>query len=168
MWLAFRAASAHYWLISNFFTHQCPQIHLSAVLSLVSALNQVQHLVHLPCWSSWGLHRLLFELVEAPGVRVSAASLSLVSSANLLWMHSIPLCRSLMNVLNNFGPSINPQGTPLITGLHLDIEPLTAALWIYLCTQFLINLILHLSSTYLANLEVIMLWGGFIKGLTRV
>jgi len=58
---------------------------------------------------------------------MSTAPLSLVSAANLLWVHSIPLSMSLMEILNSSGP--NKEGTPLVTDFHLDIELLTTALW---------------------------------------
>jgi len=32
--------------------------------------------------------------------------------------------------LKTIGPKTYPWGTPLITGLHLHIEPSTAALWL--------------------------------------
>ena len=64
---------------------------------------------------------------------VLTASLSLVSSANLLRVHLIPLSMSLMKKLNSTGPNMDPQGTPLVTNLHLDIEPLTTTLC---CSDF--------------------------------
>jgi len=51
---------------------------------------------------------------------VSTAPLSLVSSANLLRVHSIPLSVSPTKMLNNTGPSTNPCGTPLVINLHLE------------------------------------------------
>ncbi|KAK4814241.1 LOW QUALITY PROTEIN: hypothetical protein QYF61_012737 [Mycteria americana] len=70
---------------------------------------------------------------------VSTAPHSLVSSANLLRVHSISLSMSLMKILNSTGPSTDPCGTPPITDLHLDIEPLTATLWMLPSNQFLIH-----------------------------
>ncbi|PKU42357.1 rna-directed dna polymerase from mobile element jockey- hypothetical protein [Limosa lapponica baueri] len=54
---------------------------------------------------------------------VSASPPSLVSSANLLRIHSVLSSRSLINMLNKTGPSIDPWGTPLVTGLQLDPAP---------------------------------------------
>ena len=54
---------------------------------------------------------------------------SLVSSVNLLRMHSTPLSMSLLKILKSISPSTDPWGTPLITDLHRDIEPLTTILW---------------------------------------
>ena len=87
------------------------------------ALTQVQHL-HLASlnlvrftWAhSSGLSRPLW-MVFLPSV-VSSAPLSLVSSANLLRVHSIPLSMS---------PNL---GTPLITPSTPDMELLTATLWL--------------------------------------
>jgi len=36
---------------------------------------------------------------------------------------------SLMKILNSSGPIMDPWGKPLVTDLHLDIEPFTATLW---------------------------------------
>lgn len=55
---------------------------------------------------------------------VSTALLSLVISAKLLRVRSIPLSLSPTKILN----SISPRGMPLITGLRLDAEQLTATL----------------------------------------
>ena len=53
---------------------------------------------------------------------------SLVSLADVLRVHSIPLSVSLTKMLNSAGPNTGPRGTPLITRLHFDIEPSTATL----------------------------------------
>ncbi|KAK4824371.1 hypothetical protein QYF61_014031 [Mycteria americana] len=53
--------------------------------------------------------------------RESTAPPCLVSSANLLMVHSTPASRSLINILNRTGPRIEPRGTPLLTGCQPDI-----------------------------------------------
>ena len=68
---------------------------------------------------------------------------SLVLPANVLRVHSIPLSMSLMKMLNSTGPNNDPSGTPLVTDLHLDIELLTATLWVRPLTQFLIHWVVH-------------------------
>ncbi|KAK4823633.1 LOW QUALITY PROTEIN: hypothetical protein QYF61_004366 [Mycteria americana] len=45
---------------------------------------------------------------------------NLVSSANLLRVHSMPSSRSFIKVLNRTGPSTEPWGTPLVTGRQLE------------------------------------------------
>jgi len=67
---------------------------------------------------------------------MSALSPSLVSSANLLRLHSIPSSRSLIKMLNRSGPSSEPWGTPLMTGRQLDLTPLTTTLWARSSSQF--------------------------------
>jgi len=47
----------------------------------------------------------------------------LLSSVNLLRVHSIPSSMLLMKMLKSTGPKTDPWGTPLVTSLHLDIEP---------------------------------------------
>jgi len=73
---------------------------------------------------------------------------------------------SLINILNSTGPSTDPWGTPLVTGLHLDIEPLTATLWLRPSNQFLTHRTVHPSNPWLSNLERRMLWGTVWKGFT--
>ena len=53
---------------------------------------------------------------------VSAVPLRLVSYADLLKVHLVLLSMWLMKILNT-GPSMDPWGTPLFTGLHLDTLP---------------------------------------------
>ncbi|KAK4820500.1 hypothetical protein QYF61_000079, partial [Mycteria americana] len=62
-------------------------------------------------------------------------------------------------ILNSTGPNTHPGGTPLVTDLHLDIEPLTTMLWMRPSNQFLIHRTVHPSNPYLSNLERRMLWG---------
>jgi len=58
---------------------------------------------------------------------MSAAPLSLVSSANLLRVHSISLSKSLMKMLNSTGPSTGPRPE----GHHVSLN--------ILCILFLEN-----------------------------
>ena len=43
-----------------------------------------------------------------------------------------------------------------LTGLHLDIEPLTSTLWAWPCSQFLIHWVVHPPNPCLSNLETRM------------
>ncbi|KAK4807043.1 hypothetical protein QYF61_018384 [Mycteria americana] len=61
---------------------------------------------------------------------------NLVSSANLLRVHSIPSSRSLIKILNRTGPNTEPWGTPLVTGHQLDLTPVTTTLWARPSSQF--------------------------------
>ena len=60
---------------------------------------------------------------------VSTAPLRLVSPTNLLRVHSIPLSRSLINMLRSTGPMMDPWGTGLVISIQLDIELMTSTLW---------------------------------------
>lgn len=44
-----------------------------------------------------------------------------------------------MKLLNRTGHSMDPQGTPLITALHLDTELLNITLWMQPSRQFFIH-----------------------------
>ena len=50
---------------------------------------------------------------------------SMVSSANLLTHPSTPSSRSLIKITNSRGPSTDPCGTPLVTGLQAENLPST-------------------------------------------
>ena len=56
----------------------------------------------------------------------------------------------------------DPWRTPLITGLHLDMESLTATLCLQPSIQLFIHWIVHLSNLYLC-----LMWG-HIKGLAKL
>ena len=70
--------------------------------------------------------------------------------SKLLRVHSIPPSVSLIEMLKSSGPRMDPWGTPLITGLHLDMEPLTTALWLRPSNQFLIQHIVQPSNPSLS------------------
>ncbi|KAK4813337.1 hypothetical protein QYF61_026500 [Mycteria americana] len=61
---------------------------------------------------------------------------NLVSSANLLRVHSIPSSWSLIRILNRTGPNTEPWGTSLVTGYQLDLTPFTTTLWAQPPSQF--------------------------------
>jgi len=66
-------------------------------------------------------------MVSLPSVVLTAPH-SLVSSANLLRVHLIPLSMLPTKMFSSTCHSTDPRGTPFITGLYLDIRPLTATL----------------------------------------
>ena len=79
---------------------------------------------------------------------------SLVSSANFLRMHSIPLSMSLMKILKSnqsqhwlLGDTIHH------TAFHPDMEPLTTTLWTWSCNQFFFHWTVHPSNPYLSGVE---------------
>ncbi|RMC14133.1 hypothetical protein DUI87_09222 [Hirundo rustica rustica] len=63
----------------------------------------------------------------------------------------ISLSVSLVKALKSINPKTEPSGTPLVTSLHLDIEPFTTTL----CqsSQFLTYHIVHVSNPCLSNLD---------------
>jgi len=66
---------------------------------------------------------------------------------------ALDLAKSLMKTLNGTGPSTDPCGTPLVTGIHLDIEPLITTLWLRPSNQFLSHQTVHPSNPYFSSLE---------------
>lgn len=86
---------------------------------------------------SWSLSRSLW-VAPLPFI-LSTALLNLVSSANLVRAHSIPLSSSLINMFKSGDPKTDPRETPVITGFHLDIKLLTTT----------VNLLLIFSSVQL-------------------
>ena len=83
--------------------------------------------------SSISLARSLCRAFLYPG-RVTLPP-NLVSSANLPRLHSIPLSRSSVQMLNRAGPNTNPWGIPLVTVCQLDTAPFTT-LWARPSSQF--------------------------------
>ena len=89
---------------------------------------------------------------------VLTTPLSLVSSANLLRVHSMPLSMSLIRMLKSTGPRTDPWGTLLVPGLHPDTDPLIKTLWLCPASQFLIHWTVHPSNPHFSNLERRMWW----------
>jgi len=97
-----------------------------------------------------------------------AAPLSLAPSpANLLRVHSIPSTMSLIKMLKNTSAKMGLWGTPLVTSLHLYIEPLTTILWLGPPNKFLIYQIVRLSNPSLSNLEIRMRCSTMSKALQK-
>mgnify|MGYP001864314314 CR=1 FL=1 len=93
---------------------------------------------------------------------------SLVSSTNLLSVHSIPLPVSLMKILKSSGSSIDYWETPLVADLHLDIAPLTTTLWVQCHNQFLIHWTVHPPNPYVSNLKRRMLLGSKVLNKVQI
>ena len=97
---------------------------------------------------------------------VSTAPLSLLSSANVLRVHSILSPMSLIKMLKSTGPKTVPWGTLLFTGLHLDIEPSITTLRLQPFNQFLVHWVIHPSKPHLSNLDI-KRWLDRVKGLAQ-
>ena len=64
---------------------------------------------------------------------------NLVSSANLLRVHSIFSPRSSIKLSNRTGPSTSPWETPLVINHRLDLTPFITTLWTWPSSQFFIH-----------------------------
>ena len=64
-----------------------------------------------------------------------------------------PLPTLLIKILNSTSPNM-----PLITGLHFDTEPLSATLWMWPSSQFLVHQTVHQSNPCFSNLVKRMLY----------
>lgn len=120
--------------------HQDPQFLLCKALSIWLASQSALTLGAIPLL----LQDLAFPLVECHKIHLCPIpqpvevplngstrlwSISyLVSPANLLRVQPVPSSRSLMKMLNRIGPSIDPWGTPLVTGLQLGFVQLIPTL----------------------------------------
>ena len=67
----------------------------------------------------------------------------LVSSLNLMSMHSVISSRSLVKTLNRTQPSTDLWSTSFVTSLQVEHDPLTMRLWVQLSSQFIILLVVH-------------------------
>ena len=108
----------------------------------------------LPCWSRillafWATSAhcwvmLSFSSTRTPksfstGLHSWSSSPSLYTSCtNLLRVHSISLSTLLIKMLKHTGPKTDPWAS-LVTGLHLDIKPVSTTLWLQSSNQFIIH-----------------------------
>jgi len=105
------------------FILDCPDKYKFNILYL--ALLNISRFMWTHC-SSW----FRFLWIAFLTYLVSAVPLSLVPSADLLRVRSIPLSMSLIKMLKSTGSKKDPWRTSLITGLQLDLELLITALWL--------------------------------------
>jgi len=97
------------------------------------------------CWTSLCSQGPAFQVYKCPSgfhpflLLYELHLFSLVSSANLLRVHTIPSPISLTKLLKNTSPETDHWGTVLATILQLVIEPLPTALWLQPSNQFLIH-----------------------------
>ena len=92
-----------------------------------------------------GLSRSLW--IVYPPSSMSTAPRSLMSSANLWRMHFMLPTKMLKNTTNT-----DPWRMTLMTCFHMDIELLTAALWVQPSSQFLLQPVVHSSNPFFSNL----------------
>lgn len=96
-------------------------------------------------------------------ISVLTEPLSLVLSTNFLGVHSIPQYVSLIKILNTSGPYMYPSGALLVTGLHMDTEPL-AICWMQPFGQCLIHQIVHSSiSSQFSDKDVVLDHVNYLK-----
>ena len=152
--LAFWAARAHCWLMSSLPSISTLRSFLAELLSILSSPSLYWQW-RLPQPRCKTLHLDLLNLIRFTWAYCSSLSQSLwkashpsgvptaphilVSAANLLREDSISLSVSLTKILKSIDPSTNPWGTPHITDLCPDVEPLTTTLWTLSCSQFFIH-----------------------------
>lgn len=99
-------------------------------------------------------------MTSLPSV-ISTAPVSLMLSANLLRVSSIPLS---VTDKENWSQD---RGKPLVTSFHLDIVHLTRTLWLQPSNQYIHLNISHLKSTSLQFTDKDVVWG-HIKGVAEV
>ena len=130
--LAFWDLNTHCQVLLSFSLANTPKSFLVGLLSIHSPPSLHLFLV-LPWPMCWTLHLALLNFMRFTQAHlsslsrslwvaslpssVSTASHSLVSLANLLRVHSIPLSMSPTKMLNSTSPNTNPWGMALITGI---------------------------------------------------
>jgi len=112
---------------------KCKTLHL-ALLNLTRLTR-----VHLS-----SLSRYLWMASLPSAVINHTTQLSVIT--NLLRVHSIPSPMSLIKTLKRTGPRMDPWGTPFITGLHRNSEPLNTTVWLQSSKQFVIHQTVHTSN----------------------
>jgi len=137
-----------------------------------ATISTWQHLAH----GSVELHQVhvgpLFKPIHVPLDAIPPfycvnGTTQLSATSKLLRVHSIPSLMSMMKMLKSTSPKTDPWGTPLMTSLHLDTQPLTATLWLQPSNQFFIHPIAQPSYPYLSNLEIRMWCRAMPKALHK-
>ncbi|KAK4811148.1 hypothetical protein QYF61_019779 [Mycteria americana] len=70
-------------------------------------------------------------------------------------------------MLNRIRPSIDPWGTPHVTGFHLDFVPLITTPWARTFSQFSIHLAVCSSSPYINSFSMRILWERVSKAFLK-
>jgi len=129
----------------------CSQsLHLHSVLTLGAAPTQVQD----PALGLVEPHKVhtgpLLQLVQVPPNGIlflrcvdHTPHLGVICK---LAEGALDTTMSLTKILHSTGPNIDPWGIPLVTDLHLGIEPLTTTCWTQPSNQFLIHQSVHTSN----------------------
>jgi len=112
-------------------------------LSLSFFVGEVLQPSGCPCGRALASHQNLLSLMR--------------EVANLLRVQSMPSPVLLIRMLRSSGRKAEPGGAPLVSGLHLGVEPLTAALRPRPCNQFLIQRVVQPLNPRLSDL-VIWMW----------
>ena len=109
----------------------------------LSTLNSISHLAsHLPSASRSCCRRSVsfLSVMSRYNTQSSAKSLTL-----LLVIDS---CRSLMYARNKTGPMTVPCGTPLVTGLGVEVSPFSSTRWVLSFRKAVIQARLFLRTPY--------------------
>ncbi|KAJ7413852.1 hypothetical protein WISP_87945 [Willisornis vidua] len=93
---------------------------------------------------------------------------SLVSCTKLLMVDSISSSRLSIKMLNRTGPTTDPWGTPLVTGLQLDAALFTNTLWAKPSSHLLTQQRLCLTKLWDCQLFQEHVMGGGVKGFDEV
>lgn len=116
--------------------------HLCFCPALLCVTCRIQHLDFLnfiPLIISQWFNLSRFLCRASRPLRESTTPSSLISSANLLTVHSTPASKWLINILTRNGPKIEPWGTLRVISHHSYIAPFTRTLWALLFSQHTTN-----------------------------
>ena len=152
--LLFSHSSPNLYLCPEFLCPRCEIWHLDLLYFIPLTIFQC-------CYLS------LSFLKPSHSLRESTTPSSLVSSANLLMVHSTPASRLFIKILNRTGCGTEPWGTPLVTSHQPDVAPFTTTLWTLPCSQFFTQHMVYLLIPQLDNLFRRMLWGTASKTLWK-
>lgn len=149
--LAFWAESTHYWIMLSFTITNMPKSFSSGMPSIHSLPS-----LYLCLGLSWPMCRTLC-LALLNFMRFTSAHHSCLSRhpfPPVCWPRHKACCHHqacwgctlsysvlLTKMLNSSSTNTSPWGTLLVTGLHLDIKPLTATPWVQPSSQFLVHVV---------------------------
>jgi len=145
------ATWVHCWFMFSQLLTKIPRLFFSTQLSSYS-VPSLQFCMELQCSKRRTLRLILLKFIQLNSAYQSCLSRSLccaflpsgrstllpnlVSSDNLLRVYSIPTSKPSRKILNKFGPSTGPWGTPFMTSHQLDLTPFTITHLAWPSSQF--------------------------------
>lgn len=140
--LAALAARVFCWLLGNLLFYQVPSCRGAMPTACTTAGSYPTPDVGLSSsrgWTSWGSCQPIFQLVEVPlnsSPALQHVIMLFLSPHTFRECTPVPI-QVINKLLSRAGPSVDPQGMPLVTGSQVKVVLLITILWAWHSTVFL-------------------------------